>query len=165
MFLQSDKHQTFRIQPEDYFFTLRSGSSQSTKASNVVAIPIPERAIISRLRPRNEDHIPEAVPVSKRRVGLTDKTLDNTRGFYKCRLSHEKHWPVVSHAANHPRCQLHTWATDSKIRKKKQVMLCGICNVYLCLPCWKTFHETQDLVREKPKIRTTMMIDQKTDNG
>ena len=154
----------FLIQPEDYFLTLKSGSSQSTKTTSVVtATPIPECAIISRLRPRNEDSIPEAVPVSKRRVGFTDKTLDNKRGFYKCRLSHEKHWPVASHAENHPRCQLHTWATDSKIRKKKQVMLCGFCNVYLCLPCWKTFHETQDLVREKNKIKTTMMIDQNAD--
>ena len=165
MFLESDKHQPFWIQPEDYFLTLRSGSSQSTKTTNVVNTPIPERAIISRLRTRNEYHIPHVVPVSKRRVGLTDKTLDNTRGFYKCRLSHEKHWPVVSHVANHPRWQLHTWATDSNIRKKKQVMLCGLCNVYLCLTCWKTFHETQDLVREKLKIRTPMVIDQNANNG
>lgn len=106
--------------------------------------------------------MPEVVvPAAKRRrVGLTDKTLHPTKGFFRCRLDTQvTHWPVDSDTNNAARCQLHTWATDSKIRKKKMVMLCQHCNVNLCRLCWRFFHETMDLVAEKKQLKQIMIND------
>ena len=135
------------------------------KKDKVLATVIEEKPIIARLRPRNDDHIPEVVPYKKRRVGFTDKTLSNESSLFSSRLDRYKHhWPVDSDTENHPRCQLHTWATDSKIRTKRMVMLCEQCNVNLCRTCWRIFHECPDLVKEKAQIRAIIESKKKADS-
>jgi len=129
-------------------------------AANITSDEKDNKPIISRLRKR-EGGFPQEIPVSKRRrVGLTDKTLDPVKGYFKCRLDiNVAHWPTDSDTSNPARCQLHTWATDSLIRKKKMVMLCRHCNVNLCRMCWRIFHETKDLVKEKNQLKKMMMTE------
>ena len=150
------------FQPEMYFLKGREAwAKASSRATPSIASVLPDDAsIISRLRPR-EDDIPEAIPIKRRKVGLTDKTLDSRKGHFNNRLDTLiGHWPGEAETINAPRCQLHTWATESRVRKKRAVMLCVCCNVYLCRKCWKVFHTTFDLVAMKKSIRQEMMIDQ-----
>ena len=150
------------FQPEKYFLKGREawGEASLRATQSISSAPRDDASIISRLRPR-EDDIPEAIPIKRRKVGLTDKTLDSRKGHFNNRLDTLiVHWPGDGETKNAPRCQLHTWATESRVRKKRAVMLCLHCNVYLCRKCWKIFHTTDDLVAEKKSIRQEMMIDQ-----
>ena len=105
--------------------------------------------------------MPPAQPEEmKRRVGMTDKTLHPDNKNFAMRLDIKLgHWPTIPDEKNPPRCQLHTWATDSMIRKKAKVMLCVCCNVYLCAKCFELFHTETDLVAKKNQIKQQMIKD------
>lgn len=88
--------------------------------------------------------------IKKRKAGFSDSTI-NTK--FRNRLSNDvPHWPVPTTTVTQSRCQLHTWATNAKIRKKSGVVRCESCDVHLCIDCFKIFHATKDLVKEKPEI-------------
>ena len=96
--------------------------------------------------------------MKRRKIGFTDQTLDTQKGHFKNRLDMSKgHWPGLADTNTHARCQLHTWASSSKVRKKSGVMLCMHCNVYLCMKCWKIFHQTEDLVKDKDEIKKMIL--------
>ena len=107
---------------------------------------------------RRRLEIPEPPPdQKKRRVGMTDKTLDEKNRNFAMRLDIKLgHWPTIPEEENPPRCQLHTWATNSKIRKKAKVLHCKCCNVFLCAQCFEIFHTEPDLVGKKAQIRRKM---------
>ena len=157
----------FYSSPKIFFWNWihkQNQESENPKMKTIEEI-IQQRPIISRLRPRNDDHISEVIPYKKRRVCFTDKTLSNQLDHFSSRLDRYKHhWPVDSDTENHAKCQLHTWATDSKLRTKKMVMLCLQCNVNLCRTCWRIFYECPDLVKEKPKIRAIIIEQKKVDS-
>ena len=63
-----------------------------------------EQPIISRLPPRSDDHIPEAIPYNKKRVRFTEKTFDNIKGYFNWGLeSYQPHLPVDEDTVHHPR--------------------------------------------------------------
>ena len=57
------------------------------------------------------------------------------------RLDGTPHLPVVipDKSKKSLRCQLHRWA-DRSYEFKEKIMVCGTCNVSLCLHCYKEFH-------------------------
>jgi len=101
----------------------------------------------------------ETTTEKKRKTTMSDATL---KSQFRERLNDSiPHWPVKA-ATNKqpPRCQLHTWATQSKVRKKADVVRCETCDVYLCIDCFKLFHKTRDIVKEKSKLRQKFLNDQ-----
>jgi hypothetical protein len=101
----------------------------------------------------------ETTTEKKRKTTMSDATL---KSQFRERLNNSiPHWPVKAPTNKQPpRCQLHTWATQSKVRKKADVVRCEICDVYLCIDCFKLFHKTRDIVKEKSKLLQKFLNDQ-----
>lgn len=77
--------------------------------------------------------------------------MDNITGKFGCRREpYPAHWPRKTTALSLARCQLHNWATD--LEERPNVYLCSVCNVHLCMECFKKFHTTEDLVAKKKEI-------------
>ena len=92
-----------------------------------------------------------------RNTSLTDKTIDTS---FPHRLDLWRgHWPVMAETKNPARCQMHSWATESRIRKKAKVMMCEVCKVNLCSECFKEFHMARDLLAKKDELRRFMLAD------
>ena len=93
------------FQPEKYFLKGREawGKASLRATPSISSAPRDDASIISRLRPR-EDDIPEAIPIKRRKVGLTDKTLDSRKGHFNNRLDTMiGHWPGDGETKNTPR--------------------------------------------------------------
>lgn len=88
--------------------------------------------------------------IKRRKIGMTDQTI---KSQFKLRLNQRySHFPVPATSKTAPRCQLHSWATNSQMRKKAGVVLCEVCDVHLCLECFKDFHCIHDLMENKSRI-------------
>ena len=130
------------LQPENYFnqdgIVAATSSTTATKDSTVSPPPRKRKA-------------PTEVPtIIKWNIGITDTTLETQ---FKHRLdSHLDHLPSESNLKTHARCQLHSWATSSRMRKKANVYLCKTCNVHLCIDCSRDFHTLHDIVSHKSYI-------------
>lgn len=157
------------LHPEKYFSYYCSPSSRSNvstssslpEASRVVEVKLPGRR--KRLLKNNlaEESL---VAVKKFRLsGFTDATLSNKNPIFSSRMDKFKsHFPAnINYTLSSPRCQLHTWATNSKVRKKAQVVRCQTCNVHLCIDCFEVFHVTPDLLQIKDKLCKQMMKETK----
>mgnify|MGYP003321282704 FL=1 len=70
---------------------------------------------------------------------LTDNSLDFYTGNLRCRLDTSlNHLPTMNNKPEN-NCQLYYWHDKSKYRA--QLMKCMLCNVTLCISCYKAFHE------------------------
>ena len=82
--------------------------------------------------------------VEMKAVKMTDKALDPYTGMLRYRLDHTLlHFPVPNKKV-HANCQLHLWMTKKKYRK--QLMQCPVCNVVLCIECYRPFHVIPNLI-------------------
>jgi len=85
---------------------------------------------------------------------VNDNTLHPDSGSLRGRLNHIAcfHCPELSPNA-HPSCSLHRWIygrdNDSGGQVKDKVVLCSVCQVNLCIPCFKVFHTTPNLGKYK----------------
>ena len=87
-----------------------------------------------------------------KRSYITEKSLAHDESL-SCRLDRSRtHHPVPA-INRHVKCGVHHWC--SGLQKHGQVMDCGCetCGVALCLPCYKLFHETVDLVQMKDSLK------------
>ena len=85
---------------------------------------------------------------------MTDAALDPLQGSMKDRLCrHLSHNPELS-GDKRNKCQLHRWTRgrDGTEVRGRNIMKCSTCKVHLCAPCWKLFHECEDLVGQKSRI-------------
>ena len=73
---------------------------------------------------------------------VDNNTLHPSNGKLRCRLvTSVQHVPEVP-KTKRPRCALHRWARDrSGPEVMKNVVVCSICQVNLCIPCFKIFHK------------------------
>jgi Transposase IS4/SAP domain len=99
-------------------------------------------------------------------TGKDDKAIrasDNTlqpNGKLQCRLRRDfDHWPSPPHN-NKQRCCLHRWAAD--IELKAQVVHCSVCNVHLCISCFKAFHTVPNIVDKKEALKELFETEKKS---
>ena len=86
-------------------------------------------------------------PERKRCVKMFDHTLE-VGGSLSCRLDTSKqHFP--EDAKGRARCSLHKWYG---IETQSHVSFCATCNVNLCRDCFKYFHTSTDILKEKKKV-------------
>lgn len=88
--------------------------------------------------------------INKTRPYVTDKSLRHD-GSLSCRLDRSlPHYPIPAQGSR-IKCGVHRWC--AKLEKYRQVMDCESCRVALCLPCFKLFHDTIDLVQKKESLK------------
>ena len=98
----------------------------------------------------------ETTTTKVKRPYITDKSLSHN-GSLSCRLDRSQtHYPVPT-INRRVKCGLHRWC--SGLQKRGQVMDCETCGVALCLPCYKLFHETVDLVQMKDSLKKEFKAD------
>ena len=137
------------LEPSKYFpkKPIRSDLSQgsSSWASSVTHRP-QKRAM------RSITFCPEVTP--SKNIKFTDATLCPHTGDLRRRLSHQlPHWPLpIVDMKTIPRCQLHGYLSDQKVRPRKQMMKCETCKVYLCIHCFASFHKIRDLPHQKKHL-------------
>jgi hypothetical protein len=86
----------------------------------------------------------------KKSPKMTDRSLCPENGILRHRLDHTlEHWPIPKEAER-SKCALHNWAGD--VGYRAQVAYCKVCNVHLCLQCYKDFHTIRDIVKEKKNL-------------
>ena len=116
------------LKPSQYWPKRKTSGRKSISEESTVAA-----SIITR----------RATCTPARSATMTDNTLNPYTGRLRCRLDQSlNHLPIQSERAE-ANCQLHNWAVKSKYRK--QLMKCPMCNVIICLDCYKMFHEVSDL--------------------
>ena len=88
----------------------------------------------------------------KRTIGLkrlpcnvvNDNLMDPYNGKLRCRLRYElSYWPVQV-SSQYAQCQMHNWL--EKVKYRGQMMHCEMCNVSLCLDCYKPFHNVPTII-------------------
>ena len=84
-----------------------------------------------------------AIKINKKNATFTENTLNPYTGALRCRLNHQLNHLPVPNDKRENNCQLHYMANKTKVRA--QLMKCPTCNVTLCLPCYKSFHEVANL--------------------
>ena len=135
------------LHPEEYFDSIPSrakGDTSVTFVSTNTTITTATKGSKSRsIRVSSSEN-----PKKFKFIGFTDATLSNNSKCFEHRLDlTKKHWPKpVNKGKIEPRCQLHTWATESTIRKKSGVVRCDTCKVHLFIPCLEIFHEERNLL-------------------
>ena len=93
----------------------------------------------------------------KRKIYLTNRSLDPQKGSLCHRLNRQNHWPSLpprDQSGQVTTCNLHRWACGAKCQKHAFVAYCEECNVVLCTDqCFRIFHEVWDLPAEKENVR------------
>lgn len=90
-----------------------------------------------------------------------DKTLDPKKGLLRFRLNHfaNFHCPEKS-ACKVPSCALHRWLlgrdNESHGQTRNKIVACSVCQVNLCIPCFRTFHAVDDLLSKKDELRSKL---------
>ena len=140
----------------------KSGASSTTTSANrttaTATSSIPSRSLPS-CRKSSEflvnNGTKDPTPRKQQRCApLNDAALCTRAGAYKHRLSVSQgaHLPMTP-TANDPRCSLHSWAKNMKIRK--QIVKCETCDIHLCVECYKNFHTIQDVHTLRCSVETT----------
>ena len=90
--------------------------------------------------------------IASKNVQVTDASLHPTTGELRCRMNRNiQHYPEES--KRRARCQLHKWSRNEKGKEVfASVVRCSICQVGLCIDCFRLFHEEADLISIKGKI-------------
>ena len=86
-------------------------------------------------------------PSPKRNATFTDRSLDPYTGSLRCRMDTRLNHLPEENDKDEGSCQMHYWKDKSKYRK--QLLKCAACQVTLCVKCYKTFHDTADLMNLK----------------
>ena len=80
----------------------------------------------------------------KKNASLTDKTLNPYIESFRCRLNTKLNHLPEAPDTKEGSCAFHYFKNNSK--HCKQLMKFSVCQVILCLECYKTFHVTPDLM-------------------
>jgi hypothetical protein len=124
----TEDNQQFAITPESFYENIQTRGA-------TVAATTEERATTA---------------MGNKRPYMTDKSLAHN-GCLSCRLDKSRsHYPIQAQGPK-VKCGVHRWCAG--IEKRSQVMDCESCGVALCLPCFKLFHETVDLVQKKDSLK------------
>ena len=144
------------LHPDQYFKLLTPSSSTSVSSATT-------STTVARGTKRRSDRIAEAEPKKGKSIAFTDATLSSdSKCFIVRRDCTKNHWPSLpDKTRSEPRCQLHTWASGSQIRKKAGVVRCETCGVHLCIQCFNIFHEAPNLVQKKTQLYNKMMDEEK----
>ena len=133
--------------------TTSGNTTTDTATSSITSRSLPSRRKSSEFLVNNgtKDPTPRKKP---RCAPLNDAALCTRAGAYKHRLSVSQgaHLPMTP-TANDPRCSLHSWAKNMKIRK--QIVKCETCGIHLCVECYKNFHTIQDVHTLRCSVGTT----------
>ena len=140
----------------------KSGASSTTTSGNrttdTATSSIPSRSLPSHHKSSEflvNNGTKDLTPRKKPRCApLNDAALCTRAGAYKHRLSVSQgaHFPMTP-TENDPRCSLHSWAKNMKIRK--QIVKCETCGIHLCVECYKNFHTIQDVHTLRCSVETT----------
>ena len=147
------------LHPDQYFKIIspRDGMSVTSVLSST------STSTAARGTKRRSSRIAEAEPKRGKSIAFTDATLSSDSKCFIVRRDRTKmHWPSLpDKTRSEPRCQLHTWASRSQIRKKAGVVRCETCGVHLCIECFNIFHEVPNLVEMKEKLCNKMTNEDK----
>ena len=147
------------LYPDQYFkiISSRAGMSVTSVSSST------STTTAARGTKRRSSRIAEAEPKRGKSIAFTDATLSSdSKCFIVWRDCTKMHWPSLpDKTRSEPRCQLHTWASGSQIRKKAGVVRCETCGVHLCIQCFNIFHEAPNLVQKKTQLYNKMMDEEK----
>jgi len=74
---------------------------------------------------------------------ITDNTMNPYTGKLRCRLD-----PGLCHLpeqakSEHVQCAMHQWL--DRVKKRSQIMYCRVCDIHLCLDCYKPFHQVPNI--------------------
>jgi hypothetical protein len=82
-----------------------------------------------------------------RKVSDSSLAID---GSLSMRLStHLKHRPAPERTPK-SKCQLHRWASGTQYHSG--ILWCQDCRVHLCVRCFGTFHDEEDLIKDKAEL-------------
>ena len=94
---------------------------------------------------------------TKKATRFTDSTLDPNTGLLKCRLDNNLHY-IINSATVNACCGLCRWAlSDGQSNRNKRIRgncvgKCDLCNVNLCMSCFKPFHTIGLLDKLKSEV-------------
>ena len=118
---------------------------------------------VSRKRPKEDQQIPVtrgrkkldtgSLSVSSKHLKyykIEDESLHPNNGKYSCRLNMSvQHFPE-SPKVKRARCALHKWSRDQKGSEVfASVVLCSVCQVNICLSCYKLFYTEAYILGKK----------------
>ena len=132
-------------------------------------LPITEFTISRKRKPTNEgsscsDSISELTSPSRsgKRMALINDASLQLNGSLNCRLDRSRdHLPVVGSEIRMA-CPLHKWAAHIRT-EKRNIGYCSVCNVSLCMECYRLFHIEPDIVSKKEKIGQAMQHNKNKD--
>jgi len=92
---------------------------------------------------------------------VNDNSLDPHKGALRSRLNHldNFHCPEEP-TCKIPSCALHRWlfgrANDSHGQTRNKIVACSLCQVNLCIPCFRTFHTVADMQSAKQELMSSL---------
>ena len=78
---------------------------------------------------------------------FTDNTLNPYSGSLRCQLNQTRNHLPILNPKKESQCQMHWWMY--KVKYRKQLMICSLCNVILCIECYEPYHEISNLTKLK----------------
>jgi len=100
----------------------------------------------------------EVVSIPSKAPRVNDLTLHPTKGALRQRLDHLGcfHCPVLSKCRS-PSCALHRCVLGREGgQTREKIVSCSICQVNLCIPCFRTFHTMEDTPSKKDFLKLSM---------
>jgi len=92
---------------------------------------------------------------------VNDNSLDPHKGALRSRLNHlaNFHCPKEP-TCKIPSCALHRWllgrSNESHGQTRNKIVTCTLCQVNLCIPCFRTFHTVADLQSQREELISTL---------
>ena len=89
---------------------------------------------------------------TRKNITINDESLYPFKGLLKCRLNHNivMHMPKKVGNPKHKYCQLCYWVTKRNNYKNK--LCCDAYGVNLCIGCYATFHQEEEIVANKTEL-------------
>jgi len=109
---------------------------------------------------KKKERAPQTVTPSqlKKAPRVNDSSLHPQKGSLRMRIDHfnKFHCPQAIKKET-TCCQLHRWALGRKNgshgQTREKLLNCSICEVNLCMDCFKTFHSVESLVEKKEEMQ------------
>jgi hypothetical protein len=121
----------------------------------------PEKRLRSDTNAATASPSPKKSPTHLKAPRINASSLDPNTGALRGHLSKfvSFHCPLES-TSKHPSCALHRFILGRKIgscsQTRGKIVPCSSCKVNLCVPCFKIFHEVEDIVSRKEELAATM---------